>query len=137
MAYAFCVRYQGRNEFFSPPAGTSNVDIKEAVAAAFNVPVGSFAIRRESEAGFFHAGLRGHWELVEIRGRCHSASTTDGEGHIASFPATGAGTALCHDAISRVPPTLASPLLSRTLGAEEGEGAGGGGVLWREVSSAL
>ena len=67
MAYAFCVRYQSRNEFFSPPAGTSNVDINEAVAAAFNVPVGSFAIRRESEAGFFHAGLRGQLWISACR----------------------------------------------------------------------
>jgi hypothetical protein len=66
MAYAFSVSYGGRKELFSPPLGTSPQDIKEAVAGAFSVPIGSFTIRQDGVAGFFHAALRGDWQLVLI-----------------------------------------------------------------------
>ena len=66
MAYAFSISYKSRTEYFTPPPGTSPQDIKEAVAGAFSIPIGSFTIRRAGVAGFFHAALEGDWELFLI-----------------------------------------------------------------------
>ena len=62
----FTLSYNGVMKNFNPPAGASEGGIKESVAVSFGLPMGTFAILKGDNGGFFHAGLEGEWELALI-----------------------------------------------------------------------
>jgi hypothetical protein len=76
MASSFSITLGNQTKYFvAPPAGTPADAVERAVASQFGLAFGSFGIRSRGgddagTAGYFHAGLQGHWEIMPIPGMC-------------------------------------------------------------------
>ncbi len=71
MAYAFSVTHGETKKFFpAPPPAIGGDAVERAVASQFHIPFGTFGICSSvnGQAGYFHAGLQGDWDLVLIPG---------------------------------------------------------------------
>ena len=62
----FSVKFGSVTRIINPSRGASPQDIKELVAVAFGLQLGTFGIHRDSEYVTFDASLDGEWELALI-----------------------------------------------------------------------